>query len=764
MPQSFTVALLLMGVAAVTGQIVLMRELLVLFHGNELSTALILAVWLVWNALGSLISSRVADALPGTMRWFACGLALLALLLPASILAVRLSRLLWGIPLGETVGLDQMLLLSLTVCGPYCFCAGFLFALGCGVHAETTRTTDSSPGHVYWLEAIGSGLGGILFAVLVLFSFNHLQSSLLVSLVLILVAARLAAPHGLGRIFAPQPIRRLLLSLVLVFSILALHLWGAHWERTSRQWEWQGFDLLAATETLYGNLAAITNGNEISFYENGLWMFTAPDAMSAEHSVHFALLAHPQPRTVLLVSGGLSGSLAEILKHPSVERVDYVELDPRMIAFGRRVLPAEATAVLDDPRVRLVFTDGRTYINRSPEWYDVVLVNLPDPKTAQLNRYYTREFFQEAGRVLARGGLLCVGLTSSESIVGPGLAQTLASLYRTMEGVFEHVAVVPGATARFLGSLTGDGADVDPVVLTRRIAERNLHLLHVRQYYLDYNLSQGRRAYLEGILQAVPGARINRDLSPSCYYYDLLHWSRSHAPAFEAVLLWLEALEPYWLLLVPALAAALLAAFNVLRDPLAARRSALRGSCLVMGFSEMALSVVVILVFQIFYGYLYFQLALLIAMNMLGMALGGRYMLRRMQGLSRPWNVLWMIQAGMSLYCLIFLGAVSLLYPAHPQLRLPWAMELGFSLWAMGAGILGGLHFPLAGKLYLLGGCRAGRGGGVVYGMDLAGSAVGAVAVGLLLLPVAGVTRTLILIACWNLLAVGVLLAVRRAQ
>jgi spermidine synthase len=754
MPRVFTFALILMGVAAITGQIILMRELLVVFYGNELSAALILAVWLVWTSLGSLVSSRIADTLPRKERLFAYGLSLAACLLPLSILAVRLSRLMWGVPLGETVGFDQMVLISLTVMGPYCLTCGFLFVLGCSAHGDKAETGERSPGHVYWLEALGSGMGGILFAGLLVHLFNHIQAALLISMALLFAAFRLLSAFATKRIGCLETLRYLILS-VLIGATLIM---GPQWERMARQWEWQGYDLLAVTDTLYGNLAAITTGNEISFYENGLWMFTSPDPMSAEHSVHFTLLAHPEPRRILLIGGGLSSSLEEILKHPSVQQVDYVELDPRMIAFGRSVLPASSTAVLDDPRVRLIHTDGRKYVNSTQEAYDAILINLPDPKTAQLNRYYTREFFQEAEGILQPLGIISVQMTASESIIGPSLAQSLASLYRTMEEVFAHVAVVPGATARFLGTFEDQGAEVDPALLTDRIVQRGLELLHVQEYYLDFNLSPGRRAYLKGILEAVPEPKINQDLTPSCYFYDLIHWSKSHAPKLGSLLLDLERISLAWLILGPTLAAGLLAGFNALRKSMARQKSALRCSCLVMGFSEMAASVVVILSFQVFYGYLYFQMAVLITVNMLGMALGSRFMVSRMQNFSRPWRMLGLIQGGMSLYCLALLGAIALVYVAQPQVRQFWPMEMGFGLWAFGAGLLGGLHFPLAGKLYLRGKHDVGRGGGMVYGMDLAGSALGAVAAGLFLLPVVGIVHTLTLIACWNLLAVGLVL------
>ena len=49
----------------------------------------------------------------------------------------------------------------------------------------------------------------------------------------------------------------------------------------------------------------------------------------------------PAPRRVLLIGGGVNGSIAEALKHPTVERIDYVELDPALIDMARQFFPAQ---------------------------------------------------------------------------------------------------------------------------------------------------------------------------------------------------------------------------------------------------------------------------------------------------------------------------------------------------------------------------------------------------------------------------------------
>ena len=91
-------------------------------------------------------------------------------------------------------------------------------------------------------------------------------------------------------------------------------------QSVSLAWLWRGFHLVAA-RILYGSLAVVETGASRSLFENGLIVMTVPDPAAAEEAVHFALLEHPDPRRLLLIGGGVNGSVAEALTHPSLERV-----------------------------------------------------------------------------------------------------------------------------------------------------------------------------------------------------------------------------------------------------------------------------------------------------------------------------------------------------------------------------------------------------------------------------------------------------------
>ncbi len=153
-----------------------------------------------------------------------------------------------------------------------------------------------------------------------------------------------------------------------------------------------------------------------------------------EPLVHPALLSHPLPRQVLVIGGGDGGTLREVLVHKTVEQVDFIELDEAVVRLARKELSSVHCGAFDDPRVRIQFCDGRSFVESAEPVYDAIIMDMTDPVGAA--RYlYTREFFQAVSGIMC-GPEAVFAMHSGSPIATPALfaciGQTLKSIFSIM--------------------------------------------------------------------------------------------------------------------------------------------------------------------------------------------------------------------------------------------------------------------------------------------------------------------------------------------
>ncbi len=756
------VILSLIGFTAVIAQVVLMRELLVVFYGNELALGVVLANWLLWTALGSSLLGRWARRASDPRKFLAGLQTLTAFVLPLTLLAVRASKVFFQPVPGEILGPVPMFVTSFATLSVFCVISGGLFAAGSRWFSDLTgSTTATATGAVYLLEAAGSGLGGVLAGLALVRLLTPFEIAALLG-VLNLAAAGvlLSAASGKRGLLAA---RFAALAGLVVAGSYAL-------EPLSLRMLWRGFHLVTTRNSLYGSLAVVGTGASRSLFENGLIVMTVPDPAAAEEAVHYALLEHPAPRSLLLIGGGVNGSVAEALTHPSLERVDYVELDPMIFDIAAQYFPDAWEKIRRDPRVRVHAMDGRRFLKSTTDSFNVIIVNLPDPHNAQLNRFYTEEFFREAAAKLNPGGIVSFQVTSSENYINAELADFLRCLNRTLRSVFPEVTAIPGETVHFFAANKTGTLVTDPQELVRRLRERGLHTEYVREYFLPYRMSPDRRLDLELQITPQPNTPVNRDFAPVAYYFDVALWSsRFHRTSGR----WIETLaEVRFGSVLGATAFALAALLSWMwlwpagkEEKLQARaRRAAGFAVATMGFTELGLEILLLLGFQALYGYVYHELTLLVALFMVGMAGGAYLALRRVPGssvspLSKDLRLLAAFEILAALSPLLLYGLLVELGRVSSEGGQRIASQMLFPLLALGSGWLGGFQFLLATRVYFAGDGRRQSSPGVLYGLDLVGACLGALALSALLIPVYGFLRTAVLMAVVNL-APTVLVAV----
>jgi spermidine synthase len=733
----------LAGFSAAVAQIVLLRELMVVFYGNEISLGLALASWLLWTALGSAIGGRtlrrvVRPALAMAALQFAIAFAL-----PATVVAVRLARPALETVPGEMLGPGAMLAASLVLLAPLCALSGAMFPAGAAMWGSADGESAAS---MYRWEAIGSAAGGLLAAVLLVRFCGSLEIAWLLA-AMNLAAACWTAFH------VAHPAASLLKAVAAISLAVATLLppftaAPASLERWSQERLWHGRRLVALRNSVYGSLAVVAGEGSRTLYENGVVLANVPDPAAAEEAVHLALLEHPAPHAVLLIGGGINGSAREALRHSSVRRLDYVELDPAVLDVARENFPAEWRALASDPRVHIHLADGRLFLKSTPRVFDVIIVNLPDPRTAQLNRFFTVEFFAEAASKLSAGGILSFQLQASESHIAPDLAQFLQSIHKSLRSQFAQVLAIPGETVHFIaarraGSLT---SSADELLARRR--QRGLETLYVSEGFLPFRMTPERIAELERQLRPLPATPLNRDFAPVAYYFDVALWSGQFGSGYRSFFRTLADV-PYAAVLAFTALPLIFSGIARLRNGVAARAAA-AFSTPATGFSMMAIEVLILLAFQAVYGYVYRELAFLLAAFMAGLAAGTSLASRTRATATRSLALSQWLGAAAPLLLMIVCTAAH--RSASPIALI--ASRIAFPALALLSGALGGFAFAAASRVYYCDAPGQSQPGiGTLYALDLAGSSAGALLFSLWLAPVYGFFRAALVPALTSLAA-----------
>ncbi|HCS47296.1 MAG TPA: hypothetical protein DIW61_03185 [Candidatus Aminicenantes bacterium] len=681
----------LLGFLATSFQILLLREFAAYFSGNELTLGIILASWLLWVGLGSLAAGRAKSFPNRTFLYLS-----VITLFPFALLAVRFSRFLFHLLPGEIVGFSPVIIMAFGLCLLVGFPLGALFVINVARQAG-----DIS--RVYILESLGAvAAGPIVYLFLTLSASSWGTVTVIAGTIAFLSC------------WTDQEKPCFLWALGIVILL------GGFWfaDLPSQRAYWKPFQLLITRDTRYGRIQLIRTREQLSLYSNNSPVYCMPDPAAAEESVHFAMLQKPDAKRILLIGGGPGGTLGELLKYRDT-KIDYVELDPEIIKLSRDFLDKEEQDVLDSARVRIIFQDGRKFLQGTGEKYQVMLLNLPEPATAQVNRFYTLEFFLLAQRHLSPDGILSFPIPSSETVIGPALQQFLSSLHSTLARVFPVVRVVPGDRNIFLASAAP--LTLDPRELSRRIASLALSTRYLEDRTLQSRLHALRIRYLDGML-ASGSPRLNSDFAPVSFFLNASLWSTQFRGPGAAILRFFSKVPVSWLLGLP------LFFFVLLLPVLRARKGEAIYSLLplaVMGLTTILAEIVLLIWFQALYGFLYGRIALLLSTFMLGLFLGALLSTRVHRATYR-----WL--AGIQVGFMLLLGLFRLALPAKlPEVL---AFLILFSL-----GILGGGLFVVSNRIYLRVRADYGRG----YGLDLVGSFIGALVTSSLLIPLAGLSRVI---------------------
>ena len=711
------------GFSSVITQLSLMREMLGAFEGNELVLGVILGNWLLLTGMGTL-AGRFGRRLRDPGRPLAWALVLLAILPPVQVFLLRALRDVVFLH-GQAIGPVQTVISSLVLLSPYCLVSGCFLTLACAALAR--QDDPRAIGRVYLADAIGSIVGGALFTFVLVQFLDHIDILYVPAAASLLLAGGVAWCHGpaslrAGPCDSTTPGRKVLagLSLAAAAGVIALAA-ATDLDGLSTALQYPGQAVLFRGSSPYGRLVVAESAGQVTLIENGLPVLSTSDVQQVEEAVHYAMAQRPAARRVLLIAGGVSGTAKEILKYRP-EEVTYVELDPLILDVGRRFLPGS----LEDPRIRVVAADGRQFLRQTDLAYDVIIVDVPDPSTSQLNRFYTEEFFRQARLRMVPGGVLSVAIGHYENYVSDELSAVLSTARATLRRAFRNVLPIPGGWVFLLASDGELHADI-----AERVERAGVPTKLMNHHYLDATLTPGR---LSAVAEAAARpAEVNRDFAPLLYYRHLQYWMsrfKTGLGPLEAVLL--AAMAAYLIFLRPV-ATAVFAA----------------------GFAASAMEVVLLLAFQALCGSVYRQLGVIVTLFMAGLAAGA--MLADRLRPRAPGRLV--ANLGFALAALGGLTPIvlSALAGAEGWLASPAGVQAVIGLLTFLLAGLVGTQFPIAGRAELATASLAGDGPGAgaaaasrLYTADFVGASLGALLAGTLLVPLLGVAMVCVLAAALN--------------
>ncbi len=722
-----------------TSQVLLLREMLILFTGNELSIGMMLALWLFWVGAGSRHSYGKSgnwgiEKLKSRLSLFLASEIFLFLI---TVIGTRSIKFCLGYHPGELLGPGIMFLVPLAILGPVGFIWGKVFVLEsewsarmCGLGAGLSVST------VYAFESFGSALGGVITWIC-FSSHASVLSIFQVYCVLSLMSLLILFFHSPSS--SPQS------KIILIFSALiaAFPYWQgplSKLETWTRANFWSPYELILSRDGLYGNLAVTRQEDQVSFFENGFLTASHPFKWIVEKEVHFCMLQHPNPKRALLIGGGVSGAVREILKHP-VEHLDYAEPDPQTVRTALKLIPQNFPR--DRTRYRFHFDDGRGYLRKSDQRYDVILIMLPDPINAQLNRFYTVEFFDEARERLTSEGVLALNASSAENYYTEDLKSYLSSLKRSLESVFGYVVIFPGGTARFYASDSEYPTD-DASELIRRFEKRNIETEYFNRYTIPFELAPDRLSELHAELESKKNVPLNKDFRPRCYYFNIILWASLLRSGLSDLFKFLAELDIAVIFII--ISAGFMVIPTIVSRKSSRRKFLLLSGLTLYGFTFICLELVFILVFQIIYGNIYSLIAILFTLFMLGLGAGS--ITHQSKAFRRLDPLKGIKTAGILTLALISFPMIK------PEIPLYFGIKWGKYLlyfFVLISGFLQGILYRFSAEAFAVQGKSASETAGGTYAADLLGAGVGTILISVFFIPLTGVRRTLMIPFILNL-------------
>jgi len=729
-----------LGFFSLVAQTLALREFAVSFGSSELGLALFFFFWLFWAGAGAKLARPTSPKslrLRRPSRFLFAGLCVYPLLAFAQMSLLVGLRGFCGLKAWEFFDFGRLFISLAVVTSFFSLVTGAIFTTIADLIKGDSRTVSRA----FFYDALGGFFAGCLTTLLIL-AIWPAQTILSLAAVLFYATVFFVAI-------------RLKKTLVSVCSILALVLFlvlsampgvvGGFWQNQRLKNIFPQGAVIEETFTPYRHLFFVRMDQiRTALFSGGRISQVFPENADSDAQASMLIAQADNPGHLVVLGTGAHNLVRSLLKFP-LESLAWVMEDRRYYEAVARHLPQDYGAAFSDPRLRLVFEQERDFLQRNKTAFDLVAFAGTDPDSLLADRFFTKEFYQLVKDSLAERGLFACRITSGENYLAGEQGNYGASVYATLSSVFPKVAIVAGESSWFFSGNARFPAVEDPAILADRLRSVPARLeFKPEAFYTVLEAKRSdfsRQAYAANPLVKTRGL-LDSDQRPLAFFLYLLVLAQHSSPAMAGALKAMFLAGP--LVFVLPMGIFFLARIWFLRkfENLAGPRQVFHAGLFegVSGFCAFSMHLVFLFLFQNRFGTMFALVGFLNALFMLGLFSGSRLGLVLISGpvgRDRQTLFIWMAATLAGLAALA--GLVMVWGPQHlPQ---PVFMIL-FAL----CGCLGGMSYPLAGKVWEVNAITVDNTAAGLQLLDYWGGALAGLLSGFLMLPALGTHNTFLTI------------------
>lgn len=266
-------------------------------------------------------------------------------------------------------------------------------------------------GNVLSFDYVGALIGSIAFPLLLLPYFGLANTAFFVGVsnMIVVFVNLITYKSQLARY------NRLLVTAVLVTGLLVAGFLISNPVNAFFEDQLYQDEIIYSTQSKYQHIVLTKWKDDLRMFIDGNIQFSSQDEYRYHESlVHIAASLVPFREKILILGGGDGMAAREILKYQDVQQITLVDIDPVITKLCQthpliRKLNDDA---LTNPKVKIINTDAKKYLQKSSELFDLIFVDLPDPNNVSLAQLYSKEFYTLLRRHLAEHGLVTGQSTS----------------------------------------------------------------------------------------------------------------------------------------------------------------------------------------------------------------------------------------------------------------------------------------------------------------------------------------------------------------